>query len=433
MGTLSQATSIDRPTSARSVGLAAVWERVISNEWATSALIFVVTRAVALAGAYSGVTQLIQAEPNRDKGWLAELSLNWDAAWYVTLAKNGYTWHPAAEGGTNVAFPPLLPALISALSHVISWLSLGWDWGNSTYSTWIVAGLVITNVSFFAALALLIKLLRPRLGRRGAAFVALALASLPLSLFFSAIYTESLFLLLSLAALLVARSDWPNKWLAASLLAFMASLLKFGGLLLVGVLLVEYLSQRNWSLRKIRFDILWLSIIPTAIVGYMGFLWWRFGTPTAFLDSEYKGWGHQFSLFWGTYWDDAAVRLWKSVTHALPPASDWVLLHGSGNRLFEFLDVFVPPLLLIGAFLARKKLLASEWAWLALGILYPLSSGTSNSLARYMLPLWPGLIWLGTLGERGRLFKVFGFVWIAVSLGLLAWCAAVYGNAKWIG
>ncbi|MEP6774525.1 MAG: hypothetical protein ABJA50_02930, partial [Chloroflexota bacterium] len=38
---------------------------VVSNAWVTAALIFLVTRAVALAGAYSGVSYITSIEPAR--------------------------------------------------------------------------------------------------------------------------------------------------------------------------------------------------------------------------------------------------------------------------------------------------------------------------------------------------------------------------------
>lgn len=430
MTTLSPAREVPSPASERPARAAGLITRVLASEWLTAALIFLFTRALALAGAYVGIVRLIHAEPARNKGWAAELGLMWDAAWYVTTAQNGYHWQPSAEGGTNVAFPPLFPAMISVLSHVLGWLTFGWDWGNREVGSWVAAGALISNTSFFVALALLIRLLSPRLGRPGAAFVALALAALPLAFFFSAIYTEGPFLMLVLGSLLVARSDWSHKWIAAGAVGLLASLLKFGGLLVFPLLLVEYLSQTGWRPRRIRLDIVWAGLVPLGLALYMGFLWLRFGNPLAFTDSEYKGWGHQASWFWGTYWDDAVMRLWNSLTGALRPEDDWVLLHGSGNRLYAILDVVTPPLMLAGGILARKKLLASEWVWLGLGILYPLSSGTSNSLARYMLPLWPGLIWLGMLGPRWRWLQV---AWILGSLGLLVWCSSIYGNGKWIG
>src|SRR5215212_1747902 len=274
---------------------------LLANDWAVAGLIFAVTRLVALAGAYSGVSRLVQAEPARNKGWLAELALMWDSAWYVTIAQQGYTWHPGASGGTNVAFAPFYPFLLRVVSTFLGWVTFGWDWGQRTYGTLIAAGLLVSNISFFVALVLLIRLLAPRLGRGGAALVALALASLPLSFFFSALYTEGPFLMLALSSLLIARSEWRMKWPAAALVGMLACLLKFAGVLILPVLAVEYLSQRGWHLRRVRADVLWLGIVPLGLVLYMGFLWLRFGNPFAFMDSEYKGWNHQASFFLGTY------------------------------------------------------------------------------------------------------------------------------------
>ncbi len=141
----------------------------LANEWIAAGLIFGITRLVAVLGAYSGVTQIIAAEPFRNKGWVAELGLMWDSAWYGGIAQQHYTYDPAATGGTSVAFAPLYPFLIWIVSLVLSWLTFGWDWGNAQWGSTVAAGLLISNVSFYVALALLIKLLAPRLGKLRAA------------------------------------------------------------------------------------------------------------------------------------------------------------------------------------------------------------------------------------------------------------------------
>jgi hypothetical protein len=407
--------------------------KLISNPWLTAALIFVATRLVALAGAYAGASRAVEAEPWRNKGWFAELALMWDSAWYVEIVQKGYSWSPGAPGGTNVAFPPLYPFLLDMVSRLLGWISFGWDWGNGTYGTLIAAGLLVSNASFFVALALLIKLLStqrvPGLGMRGAAVVALALASLPLAFFFSAIYAEGLFLMLALAALLVARSDMRGRWPAAGAIGMMAALLKIAGLVVLPMLLVEYLAQRGWSWRRVRADVLWLGLVPLGLAIFMLFLWWRFGSPQVFFDSQYKGWKHEGSFFLATYWDEA-VALWRSVTGAVPPEQDALLRNGNGSRLYAILDLAAPVVLLAGGWAARKKLLASEWAWLLVGVVFPLSSGITYSLARYTLPLWPGLIWLGLLRNQ---WKWVAAAWIIASTALMAWCASIYGSARWIG
>lgn len=402
---------------------------LLINEWATAGVIFVVTRLIALIGAYSGVTGIIAAEPERNKGWLAELALMWDAAWYAGIAQNSYSHDPLAAGGTNIAFAPLFPFLMKTLSVVLEWITFGWNWGNEAYGSLIAAGLLISNISFFVALGLLIKLLAPRLGRRGAAMVALGLASLPVSFFFSAIYTEGLFLMLVLGAFSVARSDWKYKWLCAGMIGMLAALSKFAGLLLFPTLVVEYMMQIGWQWRKIRVDSFWLGLMPLGIVMYSTFLWWRFGTPLALSTSMEKGWNHKASFFISTYWE-SALELWRSVTGAVSRQDDPVLYYGNGSRLYKMLDLAMPAILLIGGLVARARLTASEWVWLLLGIIYPLSTNITFSMARYMLPLWPGLIWLG-LPNRGS--RRLGALCIVISLCLLLWCSSIYGSAKWIG
>jgi hypothetical protein len=199
--------------------------------------------------------------------------------------------------------------------------------------------------------------------------------------------------------------------------------------ILLPVFAVDYLAQTGWRWRKVRPDALWLGLVPAGVVLYLAFLWLRFGDPLAMNKSMELGWNHITSFFLGTYWNSLA-QLWNSLTGAFPPGEDPVLYYGAGSRLYLVLDLALPVLLIAGGMLARRKLLASEWTLLAFGIIYPLSFNITFSMARYVLPLWPGLIWLGTLRGRVR--------WLAVgavvpSLLLMAWCASKYASARWIG
>ncbi|MDQ3928381.1 MAG: hypothetical protein M3328_04435 [Chloroflexota bacterium] len=409
-------------------GYRLLFAKLLANQWVTAALIFAVTRLFALAGAYAGASRLVQENPEYSGGWLAEMSLMWDAAYYANIAKDSYAFDPAAPAGANVAFPPLFPFLVSLVAGLLKWVSFGWDWGNEDYGAIIAAGMLISNASFFVALGLLIKWLTPRLGNAGAAMVALGLASLPTAFFFSAIYTESLFLVLVLGACLVARSEWRWKWLCVGLLGLLATLTRFAGVILLPVFALDYLAQTGWRWRKVRPDVLWLALVPVGVLLYLGFLWWRFGDPLA-MNKSMEGWSHTTSFFLGTYWN-SLVDLWKSLTGDFPPGQDPVLYYGQGSRLYLVLDLALPLVLVVGAFLARRKLLASEWAWLSLGIIYPLSFNITFSMARYVLPLWPGLIWLGTLRGRMR-WPALGAV--VPALLLMAWCASKYASARWIG
>jgi hypothetical protein len=403
--------------------------RITSSAWLSAALIFVFTRAVALVGAYSGISELVVADPARNKGWVAELALMWDAAHYAGIASDFYQYDPGASGGTNVAFAPLYPFLMRAVGSGLQWVTFGWDWGHPQWGAIIAAGLLISNLAFFFALAFLIRLLAPRMGHVGASLVGLGLASLPTAFFFSALYTEGLFLLLVVGSFALARSDWRWKWLCVGMLGMLASLDKFAGVFLLPVMAVEYMAHKGWSLRRVRADAAWLLLIPVGVGIYAGFLWLRFGSPFVLNDSMLKGWNHQGSFFLVTYWESLS-QLWLSLTGAFPPGQDPVLYYGQGSSLYLVLDLAMPAALLVGAWVARKHLAASEWTWLALGIVYPLSTNVTFSMARYVLPLWPGLVWLG-MKQRG--VRVAAMVWIVASLILMAWCSSIYGSARWIG
>jgi hypothetical protein len=408
---------------------ARVWARALASDWWAAGLIFALTRLVALAGAYSGVTYITSVEPERNKGWLAELALMWDAAWYAGIAEGSYQYDPESAGGTNVAFAPLYPFLVRLLSDVLRAVTFGWDFGHPRWGSLIAAGLLISNVAFYFALVLLVRWLSGRLGRSGALTVALAVASLPTAFFFSAMYTEGLFLFLVLGAFTLGRLNGPVPWLRAGLAGMLATLTRFAGLLAFPALVVDYMARRGWSLRRVRADVLWLALVPAGLALYAGFLWWRFGSPFVFSESQLKGWNHQGSFFVLTYWESLS-QLWQSLTGAFAPGQDPVLYYGQGSRLYLVLDLALPVLFLLGAVAARRLLLASEWVWLVLGIVYPLSTNITFSMARYVLPLWPGLIWLGALPPRAR---PLAWVWIGASLLLLAWCSRIYGSARWIG
>ncbi|HYP19673.1 MAG TPA: mannosyltransferase family protein [Chloroflexia bacterium] len=433
---ISASQTTTQPTRATTQGGAASrpWYRaavyrLVASEWGTAALILAVTRIFALAGGLIGAGRLVQEHPEYAKGWFAEMALMWDAAHYAIIARDGYAFDPAAPAGANVAFAPLFPFLVDLVSGALRWIAFGWNFGNEEYGAIIVAGLLISNASFFVALGLLIKWLRPRLGHAGAALVALALASLPTAFFFAAMYTESLFLALALGAFTLSRSDVRWKWLCVGLLCMLATLTRFAGVVLLPVFVVDYLAQTGWRWRKVRPNVLWLGLVPAGVLLYLGFLWWRFGDPFAMNKSMLEGWRHTTSFFLETYWTSLA-QLWNSLSGTLPPGEDPVLRYSQGSRLYIILDLALPVMLLVGGFLARRKLLASEWTWLVLGLIYPLSFNITFSMARYVLPLWPGLVWVGTLRGKARWAAAAAIV---PCLLLMAWCAAKYASARWIG
>jgi hypothetical protein len=142
---------------------------------------------------------------------------HWDADAYGYIAHHGYA---LGAGGVEaevirVAWFPFYPLLI--------WLSGGSDW----------AMIIIPNVSFFLALALLYVIALKRMDSDRARLALWLVALGPAAMFFSYPYTESVFLLCSVAAFALMES---GRWLLAGLAGMGAAATRFPGVLIAAAL-----------------------------------------------------------------------------------------------------------------------------------------------------------------------------------------------------
>jgi hypothetical protein len=130
----------------------------------------------------------------------------WDTFYYYTIATSGYRWVPRLFAPQDVVFFPLYPTLMRAV---------GWLCGGHP----LAAGALISFAAFSAALTILYRLAVLEIGADAAPRAVLLLATFPYALFFSAVYTESLFLLLTAGAFYAMRRG-RLEWVAiAGLLA----------------------------------------------------------------------------------------------------------------------------------------------------------------------------------------------------------------------
>lgn len=177
-------------------------------------------------------------------------AVRWDAIWYLGIAHHGYT------SGASTTFFPLYPLLIRGLGAVVG--------------SYVLAGVVISMIAFGVALVLLHRLTELELGRRAADATVLLVAFAPLSFIFSALYTESLFLALSVGAVYAARR---NRWAFAATLGCLATLTRVPGVLLV--IPLTLLAVRDWRARGGRPPfrrLAWLALVPAGLATYAAFL-----------------------------------------------------------------------------------------------------------------------------------------------------------------
>jgi len=146
----------------------------------------------------------------------------WDGPHYLSIAEHGY--QTVGDARNFIVFFPFYPALIKLGSLITG--SLVWS------------ALVITNLASVAGLYLFYKLASLELDKATARRALWALMLFPTAYFFSAVYTESLFLLLVVGSFYAARRD---KWMWASLLGGLAALTRLTGVLLLPALLVEFI------------------------------------------------------------------------------------------------------------------------------------------------------------------------------------------------
>ncbi|MGH2393876.1 MAG: mannosyltransferase family protein, partial [Candidatus Limnocylindria bacterium] len=133
----------------------------------------------------------------------------WDGWYYLGIVANGYQAEPVAGAYSNVAFPPLYPALVKVLSLPMP-----------AYSG--VVAVLLSNVAFLMALGLMVRLGTRYVGRRRASLAAGLLVIYPFASAFAMAYTESLFLLVMLAAFLAAERGhraWAGIFLALTVIS----------------------------------------------------------------------------------------------------------------------------------------------------------------------------------------------------------------------
>jgi hypothetical protein len=219
---------------------------------------FVASRLLALGGGVAGVLGLhkhatattVAAVEHQlgSVGYLLAGSVSrFDSGYYLAIARHGYG--PAGSG--KLAFFPLYPLAIRAVSLVT---------GSA-----VAAGALISSAAFLTALVLLHRLTDLELGRRAADATVLLLAFAPLSFYFTAVYTESLFLALAVGAVLAARS---GRWRLACGLGALATLTRPTGILLVVALGVGRIRRKGGFDRGLA----WLGALPAALLGYMALL-----------------------------------------------------------------------------------------------------------------------------------------------------------------
>ena len=407
---------VERPAAVRDV-----WRAL----WSSRLLVWIAgAGAVGVLGLGPARHALNPAGLTRGLGALGDVlaapAARWDGAWYLVIAHYGYRPDLGSFTASRTAFFPLYPLGVRGLS----------DLGFAP----VVAG-VLLSVGALAGglygLHRLTTLEAARLGlpdRREVARLAVLLTAFaPMAFYFSAVYSESLYLALSVGLFLCARR---GRWASAAALGALASATRSTGVILLVPLLLLYLYgpredrapermgwaggwaldrwprvasllRGGWPRYRLHRDVLWLALVPVGLVLYLAHLGLAGGDALAPFHAE-AAWSRHFAGPYGAIWEGGKAA-WEGLRQLLslqrahvyfPVAGGSPFVDAGHNLLlFAFLLASVP--IVVGVL---RMLPVAYGAYvllaLALPLSYPVAPQPLMSLPRFLVVLFPLNMWL---------------------------------------
>jgi len=338
--------------------------------------------------------QVWQAYPDNIflDGWA-----RWDSSWYHKIALTGYSnTTGTSHGQLDTAYFPFYPWLIALFMKVIP----------DPY----LCGLLISNICFLFAIIVLYKLLQNYYETEFSKKLIILFSLYPFSLFYRAMYTESLFLFAVVSAFYFGEK---KKWIPASVFAAVAGGTRVIGFITVIALLILYLEQIDFDWKKVRLNILYLLIGITGPASYMIYLTYHFGNPFAFLAAQYVPGREGSSPFQYIVTNFDAFLSAKYMTTRFYPAL----------MLFYFV-LFIIVLILCLYSWRRPRICYSVWATLTLIA----SFARIESMGRYTSVLFPAFIVLTLTLKNNSFYRIFLY------LSILMLCAftILFNHFYWV-
>jgi len=413
-----------RPRSRDRTPLHALRRVAREQELQLPALVFTL-HWIVVAGVAAVVTRYANRQPNVEAvGWrLPDLDgwrelfvqplRNWDGFWYALIAIEGYDYHPA-----STAFWPLYPWSMRAVA--------------SLFAIRVeLAGLLLANLAFFLALVVFQRLVKREWGVAVANRALWLLAFFPTAFYFSAVYSESFFLLFSLLAFYWAAG---GKWWLAGLAGALAALTRNVGVLLIVPLAIIFVDRYGYNPRG--WPRTWLAVgVPVAgPLIYLSVLWRTYRDPLLTLDAQ-KGWAREEAMPWTTFqmaFDQSDFN-WLRDLLASPT---WSTLTSHSVRFgfaeHETLDIAFALLAIPLLIYCLVKLPLQYAVFPIMLYVLPLFSPSTihplMSMSRFLIVMFPLFIALALLTRRQITFTLV----LVPSIVLLSILTAQFSTWYWV-
>jgi hypothetical protein len=327
----------------------------------------------------------------------------WDAEHYLKIATDGYS-------GTEMAFFPLYPMLIRGIGGLT---------GNH-----LIAGLLISTIASFFGLLFFYKLVEHQYDRAVAHRATFYVSIFPTAVFFSAVYSESLFFALTVASFYYIRE---RKWLSAGALGCCAALTRVEGVLLAVPFLIEWLTTIfgsgkppvaalravfKYPVSGVLRPLAGLALVPLGLAAYMSYLWVLTGDPLYFSHVQ-SHWGRHLALPW-----ESVAHSFRLMTQA----------HAEQTVTNSALEVAFTALMLGVLIAGFWRLRPSYSVYMALSILIPMSTSSLMSMPRFALVLFPMFVMFALWGARASVNNAI----VAFSLPILGLYTVLFADWDWV-
>jgi len=325
----------------------------------------------------------------KDSG-LVDMHNRWDSYWYLDIVNNGY-YLKMDNTLANVVFFPLYPTLIRIVGILLG--------GN-----FILAGWLLSVIFLFLSCAYLFKFVQEFHPEIDPQLPIMLMLIFPTAFFFNVIYTESLFLFLTIATFYYA---FRKQFYVAGLFAFLGALAHSNGVFFALPILWEIVRTNGW--RNMLAPKNWVKLVPVffAPIGSAIFLTYdylKFGDPLLFFKIQ-SNWGRSFSI----NWEHFSLFSNPSITNM-------------------GIDIFLAVFIIATVVLVWRRLSPLYAIFMSCTLFAAFSSGTLMSVGRYSLVMFPLFILLASVKN-----KTAQLGWIFASTLFLALDIMLFVNNYWAG
>ncbi len=315
----------------------------------------------------------------------------WDAPHFLYVAENWYT--NQGDPSNFIVFLPFYPMIVEATMLLIKEPA--------------IAGITVSLFSFILAIPILYRLSKYFMSETESFNSIWLLMIFPTSLFLSAPYSESLFLLLWSIAFL---SAFQKKWLIAGIATGFAAITRNFGVLILLPILIEWYFSKKRNLIDI-FKIIYPTFITISV--YLMLNKYIYNDLFAFQKILHEHWQKTFSFPISSF-----LNTWKlSLNNRLDHYS---LTVGWSEAIAMSISYLLIPL-------AYKKLPKSLFVYHILATLLISSTSFILSSPRYLISIPTIFLVLGKTLKNDALIKSIEFV----SIGTLFLLTYAYTRGQW--